>query len=551
MANENSGNNGQRPQRPVPMPGPGQPGSAPHGAAQNGPAPRRPEPGQGWQATPGGGQGAAQQGSPAGQQWVNAQPNAGYAGYGPPSHAPDASGRAGRQGPRTSDSAQDEALRNARHTTLPMRIGLGVAMGLFGLCCALPALAVLVFLSIFRGLEMASEGAWAVDLLDDANRDVFDAGVIAGLTVMGLSSLLALAAYIIRRKELPWARWTPPYLLTMLSVLYFVVGAIAAWAALYGTPWNMVISAFVLTTSTLFPVFVLPVWLVRWAYAGAKYMWSWGSAGPYRAGLFSGVLILPTLPILMLFLGVNAAVSNSTSRQASLEVERGVDLVEVSFASSPARDEGSLADELHDLACSFADDCPDPARTPAARTLGTTLRGTLRGRGATDQSRFGVCVDTLMGRRADDGSTEYERQLRRARRATSSIATAEDIVQETLLRVCARYERTPLSGRIEPYFTRAITNALRDGYRRSARIPETCEYVDEHRPQRGSPDFRYASWEIERALCRLSADHRDILVLRAQGSSNREIARILGASEAAVRQRYSRARQQLRVALDR
>lgn len=534
------------------MPGPGRPGSAANGAAQNGPAPSRPAPGQGWQATPGGGQGAAQQGSPVGQQWVNAQPNAGYAGYGPPSHASDASGRAGTQAPRASDSAQDEALRNARHTTLPMRIGLGVAMGLFGLCCALPALALLVFFSIVGGLEMASEGAWEMGLLDDANRDVFDAGVIAGLTVMGLSSLLALAAYIIRRRELPWARWTPPYLLTILSVLYFFVGALAAWAAWYGTPWNMVISAFVLTTSTLFPVFVLPAWLVRWAYAGAKYTWSWGSAGPYRAGFFSGVLVLPTLPsVLFFFALVGISLIGFAVDSGSASLERGSELVEVRFASSPARDGDSLTDELHDLAWSFAEDWPDPARTPASGTSQITLRGTLPNLSNTDESNFGVCVDTLMERRADDGSTEYERQLRRARRATRSIATAEDIVQETLLRVCARHERRALSGRLEPYFTSAITNALREGYRRRVRTPEMCEYVDGDLPQRGSPDFRYASWEIERALCRLSADQRDILVLRAQGYSSREIARMLGVTDVSARQRYSRARQQLRIALER
>lgn len=537
------------------MPGPGRPGSAANGAAQNGPAPRRPAPGQGWQTTPGGGQGAAQQGSPAGQQWVNAQPNAGYAGYGPPSHSSDASGRAGTQAPRASDSAQDEALRNARHTTLPMRIGLGVAMGLFGLCCALPALALLVFFSIVGGLEMASEGAWAMGLLDDANRDVFDAGVIAGLTVMGLSSLLALAAYIIRRRGLPWARWTPPYLLTILSVLYFFVGALATWAAWYGTPWNMVISAFVLTTSTLLPVFVLPAWLVRWAYAGAKYTWSWGSAGPYRAGLFSGVLILPTLPILMLFLGVNAAVSKSTSRQASLEVERGVELVEVSFASSRTHARGGLTEELHEVAEYFAYEWPEQGASETSSGRGLSMEGVVPDMRPTpqpdDSSDFGVCVDTLMGRRADDGSTEYERQLQRARRSTGGIASAEDIVQETLLRVCARHERRALSGRLEPYFARAITNALREGYRRRVRTPETCEYVDRERPQHGSPDSRYASWEIERALCRLSADQRDILVLRAQGYSSREIARMLGVTDVTARQRYSRARQQLRIALER
>lgn len=223
-------------------------------------------------------------------------------------------------------------------------------MILMGLSYGSSILAILVGLSMLGGFEMAAEGAWMLGLLDYSSRDAFDAGVIAGLIVMSVSTLVALVAYLVRREELPVARYVPPYLLTLLSAVYFVCGATVAYAAWYGDGFNAVGGSFFLTLSTLLPVFVLPAWLVRWSYMLIVALWRWGSAGPYRAGLLTALLLLPIWPAFHYASIVSGDAAETYRYRMSLDTERAPG------AARPST--GVVTDAAYELAEFFVEQWP-------------------------------------------------------------------------------------------------------------------------------------------------------------------------------------------------
>lgn len=145
--------------------------------------------------------------------------------------------------------------------------------------------------------------------------------------------------------------------------------------------------------------------------------------------------------------------------------------------------------------------------------------------------------------------------IRFCQRMTRSTPDAEDLAQETFIRLHRHLKRL----RPEAKFSTALfgiarnltLNFLRGQRRRgwfwraAPALPETAA------PVQGQPSEAARVSEIEAALeaalARLSADHREILLLREfEGLDYREIARITGCRIGTVRSRLARAREQLR-----
>jgi RNA polymerase sigma-70 factor, ECF subfamily len=142
-------------------------------------------------------------------------------------------------------------------------------------------------------------------------------------------------------------------------------------------------------------------------------------------------------------------------------------------------------------------------------------------------------------------------------RATRNDSEAEDLLQETFLRLAreVRAERVP--DQVRAWLYRVAANLATSRFRRRAVVRRWLETfgASEHDPgQAGSPETairgRERHAEMERAMGTVSADARLALLMSAQGFSGREIAQSVGRSELATRAMMSRARIRVRAALE-
>lgn len=140
--------------------------------------------------------------------------------------------------------------------------------------------------------------------------------------------------------------------------------------------------------------------------------------------------------------------------------------------------------------------------------------------------------------------------LRVARRLTRDRATADDLVQESLLRAWRSFDQFQAGTNAKAWLFRILLNAY---YARGRRLRVTPPMVELDEAQRSSvAAFRLRpsqneSVEISRALDTLSAEHRAVLLLIAvEGFTCQEGAGILGLPIGTVMSRLSRARQALR-----
>lgn len=129
---------------------------------------------------------------------------------------------------------------------------------------------------------------------------------------------------------------------------------------------------------------------------------------------------------------------------------------------------------------------------------------------------------------------------------------AEDICQETLARAIQRVDGLQAGGAYRGWLFRIARNLATDSYRgarRTCPLPETeCApaLVDDNDPQ-GRVEIGEERATVTRALARLAARHRQVLLLReVQGLSYAEIARRLEVSQSAVETLLFRARRRLR-----
>jgi RNA polymerase sigma factor (sigma-70 family) len=132
----------------------------------------------------------------------------------------------------------------------------------------------------------------------------------------------------------------------------------------------------------------------------------------------------------------------------------------------------------------------------------------------------------------------HERVLRAAYRVTGNLADAEDVAQAVFLRLAGNQQ--PID-HVESYLYRAAVNGALDLLRRrklAAELPlDGVAEVGSGRA--GSPERAAAGSEVRRwlrsAIGQLSPREAEIFVLRyLEEHDNREIARMVGISRAAV-----------------
>jgi RNA polymerase sigma-70 factor (ECF subfamily) len=166
--------------------------------------------------------------------------------------------------------------------------------------------------------------------------------------------------------------------------------------------------------------------------------------------------------------------------------------------------------------------------------------------------------------RSQRGDREAFRDLYRAlygpvsrylRRRVSSAADAEELVGQVFFRLLESLDRIePRRGSVLVYALSIARNALVDDARSRARlVPEEAAAAV---PDMGSGPLEQlmGAEDAERVrseLARLPAETRELLMMRfGDGLRFAEIAQVLGLSEAAVRQRTSRAVRELRARWD-
>ena len=139
--------------------------------------------------------------------------------------------------------------------------------------------------------------------------------------------------------------------------------------------------------------------------------------------------------------------------------------------------------------------------------------------------------------------------LRRyARALTRDAETADDLVQDTLVRAL-RSEHLFHGGDIRSWLYTILTNLNRNRLRSLARRPIISPIDDNDAPDAAGPEA--GSRDIERALAELVEDQRTALLLVVlEGLSYREVAEVQGVPIGTVMSRLARARMQIKAYLD-
>lgn len=139
--------------------------------------------------------------------------------------------------------------------------------------------------------------------------------------------------------------------------------------------------------------------------------------------------------------------------------------------------------------------------------------------------------------------------LRRyARALTRNAETADDLVQDTLVRAL-RSEHLFHGGEIRSWLFTILTNLNRNRLRSLARRPIAKSLTDEDAPDLAGPEAGYR--DIERALALLVDEQRHALLLVVlEGLSYREVAEVQGVPIGTVMSRLARARAQIKAYLD-
>jgi RNA polymerase sigma-70 factor (ECF subfamily) len=139
--------------------------------------------------------------------------------------------------------------------------------------------------------------------------------------------------------------------------------------------------------------------------------------------------------------------------------------------------------------------------------------------------------------------------LRRyARALTRNAETADDLVQDTLVRAL-RSEHLFHGGELRSWLYTILTNLNRNRLRALARRP-TVLAIDDH-DSAGASGAETGGRDIERALAGLVEDQRSTLLLVVlEGLSYREVAEVQGVPIGTVMSRLARARAQVKAYLD-
>jgi RNA polymerase sigma-70 factor (ECF subfamily) len=139
--------------------------------------------------------------------------------------------------------------------------------------------------------------------------------------------------------------------------------------------------------------------------------------------------------------------------------------------------------------------------------------------------------------------------LRRyARALTRNTDTADDLVQDTLVRAL-RSEHLFHGGDVRSWLYTILTNLNRNRLRSLSRRPVLSPIEDNDAPDLAGPEA--GGRDIERALATLVEEQRTALLLVVlEGLSYREVAEVQGVPIGTVMSRLARARVQIKTYLD-
>jgi RNA polymerase sigma-70 factor (ECF subfamily) len=147
----------------------------------------------------------------------------------------------------------------------------------------------------------------------------------------------------------------------------------------------------------------------------------------------------------------------------------------------------------------------------------------------------------------DDIEATIPALRRYARALTRDADTADDLVQDTLVRAL-RSERLFLGGDLRSWLYTILTNLNRNRRRSLARRPPFTELLDTSTEASGT---EAEGRDIVRALAGLAEDQRSVLLLvMLEGLSYREVAEIQGVPIGTVMSRLARARAYVKQSLD-
>lgn len=137
---------------------------------------------------------------------------------------------------------------------------------------------------------------------------------------------------------------------------------------------------------------------------------------------------------------------------------------------------------------------------------------------------------------------------RHSRRLTRSHSAADDLVQETLLRLIQRARRGGPIDDLPAYAMRTLTNQARMSWRRAS---ETEELEEDHATVQPEAPMRLDCADALRVIETLPRDQADLMRLVAGGeSSPARLAKLTGVPQGTVMSRLSRARARLRRELE-
>ncbi len=123
------------------------------------------------------------------------------------------------------------------------------------------------------------------------------------------------------------------------------------------------------------------------------------------------------------------------------------------------------------------------------------------------------------------------------RRMGRQPADAADLTQDVFVRALRGIDRFRGDSSYSTWLVGIARNLHREWLRSSARAPESTEDLDRPAPGRTDDDVA-----VGEALGRLPLEQRELLVLaHVQGLPSKDIALLLGITDAAARQRLSRA----------
>lgn len=143
-------------------------------------------------------------------------------------------------------------------------------------------------------------------------------------------------------------------------------------------------------------------------------------------------------------------------------------------------------------------------------------------------------------------AANWDRYLRLAYLLTGSEHTAEELVQDCLVKLYGRWRRVSATGDPHAYVRRMLANGNVSRWRRARR-----ERLVDVLPEAGSPETWTAgpehAVELRHALMRLPAGQRAVAVLRHfEDLSEKQVAQLLGCSVGTVKSQNAKALAALR-----